>query len=566
MSIPSNNSASTDPMLEALESGYRSCCAAAWQAHWRHREVEFCDASAAAAGIDSHAPVSRLTCLEVPPSMAATGVDSEAAADGGDGGGGDGGGKAGSTPTDKASTWYCEARHLRVNASAVRLGSSDLSIPTPSQKGLWKPRALLLKCALRWAALKAKGRFGMLMRQLLPGALGEEKAPTPEEDVQEEEEEEGKEGKEAGKEEQQEEEAKAASTIVFIGRYSVKNFWLAHYDLLQVASILLHALGPSMAAGNTSKGGHAAQLVFIPPDKANHDWWGPHKPLWQAFSTLPILSYSEWVDAERRRAMAAFRARAASRSDAAKGPPPLLIPVKRAIFALSGQHSVYGRGAIGRGMEKVCAACGPSDAASSSSSSAASSAAARRMGRVSAFYRPFLSVALSYHGLLYLPPPPTSARPSHRGLWISRGKGLGNGYGKTVGRRCLNEEEVLNALHHSEVRVRLTPLELSGMPFVEQLRHFRSVTLLTGMHGAGYANIIFLPVGAVVAELCPLGYCTESYRRLSLRLGVQYMRWTNNIAENARDGYDTIVDTQQFNGLMAKAVKALDKAAGAADE
>ena len=60
--------------------------------------------------------------------------------------------------------------------------------------------------------------------------------------------------------------------LVFVGRYSVKNFFLAHFDLLQVMSILLHALGPEAA--------REAQLVFVPPDKANHGWWGPHKLLW----------------------------------------------------------------------------------------------------------------------------------------------------------------------------------------------------------------------------------------------------------------------------------------------
>ena len=61
---------------------------------------------------------------------------------------------------------------------------------------------------------------------------------------------------------------------------------------------------------------------------------------------------------------------------------------------------------------------------------------------------------------------------------------------------------------------------------------------------------------SVVAELCPLGYCTQSYTRLSARLGLTYLRWTNSIAENAKPGYDTIVDTNQFVELMRKALGA----------
>ena len=294
-----------------------------------------------------------------------------------------------------------------------------------------------------------------------------------------------------------------------------------------------------MAAGDAH--GRGAQLVFLPPDKANHDWWGrtsrSGRPSRRASPSCPSPS-------GRRRRSSGSGAPPAAHHGAPRG---ALLPVRRAIFALSGQHSVYGRGTIGRAIEEGLRAL--RDAASR---------ATPRMSRVSAFYRPFLSVALAAHGLLYLPrAAPPAGDGADGGVWISRGKGLGNGYGKTVGRRCLNEEEVLGALHGSRVALRLTPLELAGMPLAQQLPHFRGARVLTGMHGAGYANLIFLGVGAVVAELCPLGYCTQSYQRLSRRLGVTYLRWTNTIAENAREGYDTIVDTAQFVGLMGRAVEAL---------
>ena len=175
-------------------------------------------------------------------------------------------------------------------------------------------------------------------------------------------------------------------------------------------------------------------------------------------------------------------------------------------------------------------------------------------------------------GLLHLPPrplPPAAAAqasghhadgagsPRFGGVWISRGKGLGHGYGKTVGRRCLNEPQLLQAVHTSPLGLTLNSLELADVPFLEQLRHFRRAWLVTGMHGAGYSNIIFLPPRAVVAELCPLGYCTQSYERLSARLDLVYLRWTNSISENAKPGFDTIVDVEQFLGLMRRATSAL---------
>ena len=364
--------------------------------------------------------------------------------------------------------------------------------------------------------------------------------------------------------------------IVFVARYSVKNFFLAHYDLLQVTSILLHALGSDL-------GSSAAQLVFVPPDKANQGWWGPHKPLWAAFSTRAPLSYAEWaarvkedVTAQARgqpgaSAVAeaalqyrqAYAARATSSAHEAGGRRrstlmgrDVLLPVTRAIFALSGQHSVYGRGSIGRGIERACKVCHDGQP---------------RLARVSAFYRPFLGIALGAAGLLYLPAWPSAeaeaeAKPWLPGLWISRGVGLGKGYGHTVGRRCLNEPQVLAAIKASDLPITLTALELASMPFADQLPHFRRSGLFTGMHGAGYANIIFLSPGSVVAELCPLGYCTQSYERLTKSLGLTYMRWTNSFPENAKAGYDTVVDVGQFTGLMRKAYAAwLRRARAVAD-
>lgn len=89
-----------------------------------------------------------------------------------------------------------------------------------------------------------------------------------------------------------------------------------------------------------------------------------------------------------------------------------------------------------------------------------------------------------------------------------------------------------------------------------QVSHFRRAAVVTGMHGAGYSNVLFLAPGAVVAELCPLGYCTQSYERMSTRLDLTYLRWTNAIAENAKPGFDTVVDVGQFISLMKKAVGA----------
>ena len=147
-------------------------------------------------------------------------------------------------------------------------------------------------------------------------------------------------------------------------------------------------------------------------------------------------------------------------------------------------HSVYGRGVAGRALESTCAACAARGGGS----------AARLLGRVSPFYRVTISAALGRLGALHVPIAESDGRVP--ALWIQRGKGLGGAYGAKVSRRCLNEEELASTLATEVPRVQLTRVELADLPFGEQLALFRRSAVLTGMHGAGYANLIFMPPGA----------------------------------------------------------------------
>lgn len=49
-----------------------------------------------------------------------------------------------------------------------------------------------------------------------------------------------------------------------------------------------------------------------------------------------------------------------------------------------------------------------------------------------------------------------------------------------------------------------------------------------------------------MAELCPRGYCTNSFQRLAGVLGLAYVRWTNAHAENAHAHYNTVVHVDEF--------------------
>lgn len=165
------------------------------------------------------------------------------------------------------------------------------------------------------------------------------------------------------------------------------------------------------------------RLPQLPGAQANHKWWGPQQLLWSSFSREPPVSYVDWVASRQRLA--------ASQRGARRGaaPPSPLLAVDRAVFALSGLHSVYGRGIIGRALEHVCGGCAtPADASAS-----ADERPGRRLRRVSAFYRLFVNAALQRLGQLYLPPTTAlvglgsgggrAAADDHLlGVWISRGK------------------------------------------------------------------------------------------------------------------------------------------------
>ena len=160
----------SEPELERSESEWRRCCAAAWAQRWQDDRTEMCTQHAGGGG---------------------GGGDDDDADDGGGGDdndvGGGGGGegrssfscvdadvdddelKASSRRSSPRRAWYCDARHLWINTSAIDLGSANVAVPTPSQKGLWRRRALLLTgCQLRRDELERPRRFGMLMRQLVP--------------------------------------------------------------------------------------------------------------------------------------------------------------------------------------------------------------------------------------------------------------------------------------------------------------------------------------------------------------------------------------------------------------
>jgi hypothetical protein len=65
-------------------------------------------------------------------------------------------------------------------------------------------------------------------------------------------------------------------------------------------------------------------------------------------------------------------------------------------------------------------------------------------------------------------------------------------------------------------------VQLETMPWVEQVRLFANAESVAGLHGAGFANILFAPSNCSVHEIFPEGYCNDCYARLAESLGMVY--------------------------------------------
>lgn len=87
-------------------------------------------------------------------------------------------------------------------------------------------------------------------------------------------------------------------------------------------------------------------------------------------------------------------------------------------------------------------------------------------------------------------------------------------------RRILNEDALKIALANDSKRYTAKFVDLSRMPFKQQLELTHNTDILVGMHGAGLTHVLFLPDWAALVELHD---CADaSYRDLARLRGVKY--------------------------------------------
>jgi hypothetical protein len=82
--------------------------------------------------------------------------------------------------------------------------------------------------------------------------------------------------------------------------------------------------------------------------------------------------------------------------------------------------------------------------------------------------------------------------------------------------------------------------ELERLSFREQAQLMASTAVLVGVHGAGLANALLMPHGAVVLELCPHRLIYPLYEKIATSVGLFHLRHvaTEADTEYAEGGYD----------------------------
>jgi hypothetical protein len=95
---------------------------------------------------------------------------------------------------------------------------------------------------------------------------------------------------------------------------------------------------------------------------------------------------------------------------------------------------------------------------------------------------------------------------------------------RRVKRFVLNEYELVDIAQEMGYECVLLPLE--RMTIYEQMREFRSLDVLVGMHGSGLDNVIFLHPGSVLLQLMPFkNEHRASFVSSAERARVVYKEW-----------------------------------------
>ena len=105
---------------------------------------------------------------------------------------------------------------------------------------------------------------------------------------------------------------------------------------------------------------------------------------------------------------------------------------------------------------------------------------------------------------------------------------------RTTTRKFLNEDEMVSLMEELGFQVIITPpYNMSRLEKFAQV--VNSCSVMVGAHGAGLANSVLLPAGAVMVQVVPLGldWATAAYYGVPAReMGVQYLEYKIGVEES----------------------------------
>lgn len=105
-------------------------------------------------------------------------------------------------------------------------------------------------------------------------------------------------------------------------------------------------------------------------------------------------------------------------------------------------------------------------------------------------------------------------------------------------RQALNEPEVYALLReHGFERIRLEDLKLT-----EQINLFRGVKVLTGIHGAGFSNLIYTDAGEHLVDIIHERHAQNAFYTLACAFGLDYTRLEcRGVGKSDYEGNDDLV-------------------------
>ena len=126
--------------------------------------------------------------------------------------------------------------------------------------------------------------------------------------------------------------------------------------------------------------------------------------------------------------------------------------------------------------------------------------------------------------------------------------------GRILGRVMTNEKEVMEATASAFPHMKMDYVDFVGMPIRDQIQHAANADVLISMHGAGLANVLWVPKTAHVIEIFPRNKRRWGYRNMCHYIGCKYTDY-----RGGRDGphESKTIDVGEWKHFIKKTLESI---------